>query len=48
MITFEWTSDINETGETVWFIGVTDCTGDDRQHSDEIYQQLDAEVARLA
>lgn len=36
MIIFEF--DLDDT----WYLGSTSCTQEDKQHSNEIYQQIDA------
>lgn len=36
MIIFEFELD------DVWYLGCTNCAGEDKEHSNEIYQQIDA------
>jgi len=44
MIIFEFNDDSSENRE-VWWLGGTTVTGVDKPHVDEIYEQLDAELA---
>ncbi len=44
MIIFEFTDDISN-GRVIYWLGGTICTGADKQHESEIYEQLDAELA---
>lgn len=46
MIVFEFDTDL-VNGIFTWFLGCTDCIGNDKQHSNEIYQQLDAQTSGL-
>ena len=42
MIVFEFDWDISMRGEFAWYLSGTSCTQEDKQHADEIYQQMDA------
>jgi hypothetical protein len=46
MIIFDFDA---ETGSnrTLFWLGCTNCDGEDKEHSDEIYEQLDAEICGL-
>jgi len=46
MIEFELDEDHSHDGaRAVYWLGLTHITGEDEEHIDEIYEQLDAELA---
>lgn len=47
MIVFEFGTDLSKEGRVCYWLGTTECTGLDKQHEDEIYEQLDAQTAGL-
>lgn len=46
MITFTFDTDtIKDRKRVVYWLGTTECVGKDAEHTAEIYEQLDAEIA---
>lgn len=46
MIVFEFELDNGDFRE-IWWLGCTSCTGEDKENSDEIYEQLEAQTCLL-
>ncbi len=44
MIILELSEDLGSRNQVVYWLGTTSVTGKDEEHTDEIYQQLDAEL----
>lgn len=45
MIIFEFDTDTGDSRQVIYWFGCTSITKEDKQHTDEIYEQLDAELA---
>lgn len=47
MIIFEFSDDLGKFGCVLYWIGMTSITKEDREHSDEIYEQIAAHESHL-